>query len=126
MKPMTVLKRLSLLPPLINYVGYTFQLGLRGDKRGNLWLGYFLFSCHSKKRYKKRAYTEGGVWDEKERVVVSSVGSNYLFKVLTFDSDIEPIETLTNYLKSNGLLIQNLEQEAVETEFIEINNLQLN
>lgn len=122
---MKVLQRLSILPPQIDYVGYSFALQLRCDPYNNIWLGYYLVGCHSKKYYKKQAYSLYKIWVEKERVVVSSVGSNYLFKVLTIDCDFEPINTLIQYLKNNGIPIQNKEQDTVETEFIELNNLQL-
>ena len=117
---MTALQHLFKLPHTINYVGYTFSLQLRGDKYQNIWLGYFLTGCHSKNRYKKQAYA-CGVWHEKERVVTSSMGSNYLFKCLANDDTDKPIEALINHLKTNGLPLRTTEIEAVETEFEIIN-----
>lgn len=125
MTPMKVLEKLSRLPPTIDYVGYTFSLQLRCDTYNNIWLGYYLVGCHSRKRYKRQAYTLYGIWAEKERVVVSSVNSNYLFKVLTVDCDLEPIETLIQYLKNNGIEVCNHQPDTVETEYEIINNLQL-
>lgn len=116
---MNLLNQLFRLPSSLDYVGYTFHLQLRKDNYNNLMLGYFLIGCHSKNKFKRCAF-QAGVWDEKERVVVSSRGSNYLFKVLILD-DCRGIETLTNLLRTNGIPLRSLEREALETEYSEIN-----
>lgn len=86
---MDLLKQLFRLPSSLDYMGYTFTLNVRKDHFGNLYLGYFLTAVYSQRRYKREAFYLG-VWSEKDRVVVSSVESNYLFKVLVADDAEAP------------------------------------
>lgn len=116
---MSILKTLRSLPEYIFYEGYTFRLTVKGD-----FLGYFLTACHSKKRHKKAAFREG-YWLVKDKVVVSSQGSNYLFKVLLFDdSDGTYLQALCTL---RGILIKNniplVAEQDVETENIEYTEL---
>lgn len=116
---MSILKTLRNLPEYIAYEGYTFRLTVKGD-----FLGYFLTACHSKKKYKKAALREG-YWLEKNRCVVSSVGSNYLFKVLLFDDSdstyLQALKTLQAILIKNNIPIST--GWDVETENIEYTEL---
>lgn len=114
---MNLLKQLYRLPPQIEYKDYVFRLELRKDERGNLYLGYYLFLCVSKQKYKKKAF-QLGIWAH-NTVVVSSIESNYLFKVLVFD-DHKAIDTLISNLKSIGLPLRESEGQTIETEFQEI------
>lgn len=117
---MKILEHLFQLPPTINYVGFTFSLQIRKDRFDNFFLGYYLTGHHSKKKYKKQAF-QLGIWSERERVVVSSVESDYLFKVLILD-ELRAIGTLANLLKNNGVPVREFEENTIETEFSEIIN----
>jgi hypothetical protein len=116
---MSILKTLRSLPEYIFYEGYTFRLTVKGD-----FVGYFLTVCHSKKRYKKAAFKEG-YWLVKDKVVASSQGSNYLFKVLLFDDSdgtyLQALCTLEGILLKNNIPL--VEEEDVVTENIEYTEL---
>lgn len=115
-----MLKELSKLPPKLHYVGYIFSLRAHTDRRGVTWLGYFLTGIVTQKKDKKNAF-KNGVWIEKNRVVVSSQGSNYLFKTIVFEDDTEAIQILRDFLDTHGLLPPPQYNEQTEnTEYQEI------
>jgi hypothetical protein len=117
---MSILKTWHKMPEAINYEGYTFRLIVRGD-----FVGYFLTGCFSKKKYKRAAFSEG-YWLEKGRCPVSSVGSNYLFKVLLFDTSdrvfLQALKELQQFLIKNRLLMSQSEAVIEDTEFTEVKN----
>lgn len=119
---MSILKTYRSLPEYLPYEGYTFRLSVRGD-----FVGYFLTACHSNKKYKKAALREG-YWLEKGKVVMSSMGSDYLFKVLLFDDTdttfLRALEEIQTLLQKHGIPIL-AESEAV-TENTEYTELHLN
>lgn len=116
---MKILKELYRLPPQIEYLGFIFSLQLRNDTRGNMYLGYYVTNCTSKKKYKKACF-QLGIWSEKDRVTLSSVQSDYLFKVLVFDEQ-KAVQALINEFKNNRLPLRDLEGQTIEAEFQEYN-----
>lgn len=106
---MNILKLHKSLPPLLPpYMGYIFQLQVRGD-----FVGYWLFMCVSKNRKKKEAFKQG-YWIEEKRVVVDSVGSDYLFKAFIFNETDKDyyyaLESLYNLLLKERIIIIESEQ----------------
>lgn len=117
---MDLLKQLFRLPSSLDYMGYTFTLNVRKDRSGNLYLGYYLTAVYSQRKYKRESFYLGNVWLEKDRVSVSSVGSDYLFKVLILDDDAEAINALIELFKKHGVPLRKLEDEAIDTDFDEL------
>lgn len=86
------------------YMGYIFQLQVRGD-----FVGYWLFMCVSKNRKKKEAFKQG-YWIEEKRVVVDSVGRDFLFKAVIFNETDKDyyyaLQSLYNLLTKEGIIIE--------------------
>ena len=121
----SILTMWSKLPERLPYQGYEFSLILRG-----YFVGYFLTKCLKNRGYKLAAFREGVWWEKKTERQMSSVGSDYLFKVALFDDSDESLyeafKTLHDFLIKNNFPIREESDSAIENaDFIEIHLPQL-
>lgn len=83
---MTLTHLFLLLPPAIDYAGYHFHLRFTEHLQYGLGLAYVLTGCHSKKKYKRLAFSEGYWEDRASQRQISTMFSNYLFFEPLFDT----------------------------------------
>ena len=76
---MTTTERFFLLPPRIDYAGFTFHLQFTEHRQYGIGLAYVLTGCHSNKRYKRQAWKDGYWEDRAAPRQISTMFSNYLF-----------------------------------------------
>ena len=82
---MTTTERFFLLPPRIDYAGFTFHLQFTEHRQYGIGLAYVLTGCHSNKRYKRQAWKDGYWEDRAAPRQISTMFSNYLFYEPLFD-----------------------------------------
>lgn len=107
---MTVAEQFILLPPRIDYAGFTFTLQFTEHKQYGVGIGYVLTGCHSRKKYKREAWKEGYWEDHAVSRQISTMFSNYLFYEPLFDTSdnclIAALSTLRQRMTESQLLPQ--------------------
>jgi hypothetical protein len=81
----TITEQFLLLPPAIDYAGYSFHLQFTEHRQYGIGIAYVLTGCHSRKKYKRRAWKEGYWEDKSPQRQISTMYSNYLFYEPLFD-----------------------------------------
>ena len=94
---MSIAERFMLLPPAIDYAGFTFRLQFTEHSQYGIGIAFVLTGCHSRKKYKRLAW-EQGYWEDKSpQRQISTMFSNYLFYEPLFDtSDTSLSQALQN------------------------------
>ena len=97
-----------LLPPHIDYAGFSFHFQMTEHQHYGIGIGYVLTGCHSRKRYKRAAWKEGYWEDRASSRQLSTMFSNYLFFEPLFDTSDAcfqtALDTLRNRMKEYQLL----------------------
>jgi hypothetical protein len=83
---MSLAELFLLLPPWIDYAGFTFHLEFTEHREHGIGLAFVLSGCHSRKNYKRQAFKLGYWEDRAEHRQLSTMYSNYLFFEPLFDS----------------------------------------
>jgi hypothetical protein len=119
-----IIDTLFRLPNLIEYCGYIFRL-THCVENNVYWIGYYLTDVTSKSKYKRLAF-KMGFWAEHRKIVTSSNGSDYLFKIpIMKQNDNELAFTLSTLFK---FFVEHklLDEKCEHTNHIEISNLTSN
>ena len=94
---MSIAERFMLLPPAIDYAGFTFRLQFTEHSQYGIGIAFVLTGCHSRKKYKRLAWKQGYWEDKSPQRQISTMFSNYLFYEPLFDaSDTSLSQALQN------------------------------
>jgi|GEM_PF-1915219 len=83
---MSTTRHFLLLPPAIDYAGFTFHLRFTEHREYGLGIAYVLGGCHSRKKYKRLAWKQGYWEDRSPQRQISTMYSNYLFYEPLYDT----------------------------------------
>lgn len=125
----SIAEKLMLLPPHIDYAGYSFHLQMTEHRQYGIGIGYVLTGCHSRKRYKRTAWKEGYWEDRAQSRQLSTMFSNYLFFEPLFDTTdacfSTALESLRTRMKEYHLLPPEAYRQVADSELMMCSPLKL-